>query len=204
MKLRRPIPINPPTKIAEQQMWIAGIDEAGRGPLAGPVVAAAVILREPIEGLNDSKKLSAKRRDALAVLIRETAIFGVGLAEPEEIDRINILQATMVAMRRAAINLGDIPAEFLIDGNRTPDHLPAPARFIIGGDALEPCISAASIIAKTVRDDLMIQAAERWPAYGFEGHKGYGARTHLDAIAAHGPCPIHRMSFSPMRQPAFV
>ena len=183
---------------------IAGIDEAGRGPLAGPVVAAAVILREPIEGLNDSKKLSAKRRDALAVQIRETALFGVGFAEPEEIDRINILQATMVAMRRAAINLGDVPAEFLIDGNRTPDDMPTSARFIIGGDALEPCISAASIIAKTVRDDLMRMAAERWPAYGFEGHKGYGARTHLDAIAAHGPCPIHRMSFSPMRQPAFV
>jgi len=183
---------------------IAGIDEAGRGPLAGPVVAAAVILRVPIAGLDDSKKLSAKRRDALAAQIRETAIFGVGIAEPEEIDRINILQATMIAMRRAAINLGQIPTEFLIDGNRTPEHLPAPGRFIIGGDALEPCISAASIIAKTVRDGLMISAADRWPAYGFDGHKGYGARAHLDAIAEHGPCPIHRMSFSPMRQPAFV
>lgn len=183
---------------------IAGIDEAGRGPLAGPVVAAAVILREPIEGLDDSKKLSARRREALALQIRETALFGIGIAEPEEIDRINILQATMVAMRRAALNLGEIPAGFLIDGNRTPDNLPAAARFIIGGDALEPAISAASILAKTVRDDLMIRAAGRWPAYGFDGHKGYGARTHLDAIAAHGPCPIHRMSFSPMRQPAFV
>jgi ribonuclease HII len=183
---------------------IAGIDEAGRGPLAGPVVAAAVFLREPIAGLNDSKKLSEKRRVALAREIRETALFGIGIAEPEEIDRINILQATMVAMRRAAMNLGHIPAEFLIDGNRTPDHLPAAARFIIGGDALEPAISAASIIAKTVRDELMVRAAQRWPAYGFEGHKGYGARTHLDAIATHGPCPIHRMSFSPMRQPAFV
>ncbi|QNL19244.1 ribonuclease HII [Hyphobacterium sp. CCMP332] len=183
---------------------ICGIDEAGRGPLAGPVVAAAVILREPVDGLNDSKKLSEKRRIALAREIRETALFGVGIAEPEEIDRINILQATMVAMRRAAVNLGEVPAEFLIDGNRTPDQMPAAARFIIGGDALEPSISAASIIAKTVRDELMIRAAQRWPAYGFEGHKGYGARTHLDAIAAHGPCPIHRMSFSPMRQPAFV
>jgi len=185
-------------------MQIAGIDEAGRGPLAGPVVAAAVILREPLSGLDDSKKLSAKRRDALAEHIRETAFVGVGIAEPEEIDRINILQATLVAMRRAAINLGHIPAEFLIDGNKTPDHLPAAARFIIGGDAIEPAISAASIIAKTVRDALMIRAAYRWPAYGFEGHKGYGARTHLDAISEHGPCPIHRMSFSPMRQPAFV
>lgn len=183
---------------------IAGIDEAGRGPLAGPVVAAAVILRDPIDGLNDSKKLSEKRRVALAREIRETALFGIGIAEPEEIDRINILQATMVAMRRAALHLGHIPAEFLIDGNRTPGQMPAAARFIIGGDALEPAISAASIIAKTVRDELMIRAAQRWPAYGFEGHKGYGARTHLDAIAAHGPCPIHRMSFSPMRQPAFV
>jgi len=188
----------------EKRHTIAGIDEAGRGPLAGPVVAAAVILREPIDGLNDSKKLGEKRRIALAREIRETALFGVGIAEPEEIDRINILQATMTAMRRAAVNLGEVPAEFLIDGNRTPDHLPAPARFIIGGDALEPAISAASIIAKTVRDELMVRAAERWPAYGFEGHKGYGARTHLDAIATHGPCPIHRMSFSPMRQPAFV
>jgi ribonuclease HII len=183
---------------------IAGIDEAGRGPLAGPVVAAAVILRKPLTGLDDSKKLSEKRRIALAREIRETAFFGVGIAEPEEIDRINILQATMVAMRRAAINLGHIPAEFLIDGNKTPDHLPAAARFIIGGDAIEPAISAASIIAKTVRDEMMIRAAHRWPAYGFEGHKGYGARTHLDAISEHGPCPIHRMSFSPMRQPAFV
>lgn len=183
---------------------IAGIDEAGRGPLAGPVVAAAVILREPIDGLNDSKKLSEKRRLSLAMQIRETALVGVGLAEPEEIDRINILQATMIAMRRAALNLGEVPAEFLIDGNRTPEDLPSSARFIIGGDALEPAISAASIIAKTLRDDLMIRAAERYPAYGFDGHKGYAARTHLNAIATHGPCPIHRMSFSPMRQPTLV
>lgn len=186
------------------QHTIAGIDEAGRGPVAGPVVAAAVILREPIDGLNDSKKLTEKRRLVLAREIRETALVGVGIAEPEEIDRVNILQATMIAMRRAAHQLGDIPAEFRIDGNRTPDHLPAPARFIIGGDALDPAISAASIIAKTVRDALMIRAAERFPRYGFEGHKGYAARTHLDAIATHGPCPIHRMSFSPMRQPDLV
>jgi ribonuclease HII len=183
---------------------IAGIDEAGRGPLAGPVVAAAVILREPIEGLNDSKQLTEKRRLALAAQIRETALVGVGLAEPEEIDRINILQATMTAMRRAALQLGTIPQEFRIDGNRTPDGLPAPARFIIGGDATDPAISAASIIAKTVRDALMIRAAERFPHYGFEGHKGYAARAHLDAIAEHGPCPIHRMSFSPMRLPTLV
>lgn len=186
------------------QHTIAGIDEAGRGPLAGPVVAAAVILREPISGLNDSKKLTEKRRLVLAREIRENALVGVGIAEPEEIDRIDILQATMIAMRRAALQLGDIPAEFRIDGNRTPDAMPAPARFIIGGDALDPAISAASIIAKTVRDALMIRAAERFPRYGFEGHKGYAARTHLDAIAAHGPCPIHRMSFSPMRQPDLV
>jgi ribonuclease HII len=183
---------------------IAGIDEAGRGPLAGPVVAAAVILRAPIDGLNDSKQLSEKRRIALAEQIRETAWVGIGMAEPEEIDRINILQATMTAMRRAAVNLGEIPAEFLVDGNRTPEGLPASARFIIGGDALEPAISAASIIAKTTRDALMVRAGERYPVYGFAGHKGYGARTHLDAIAQYGPCPIHRMSFSPMRQPALV
>lgn len=181
---------------------IAGIDEAGRGPLAGPVVAAAVILdpKHPIDGLNDSKKLSAKRRDALAMEIRAHAIFAVGIAEPEEIDRINILQATMVAMRRAVLNLSITPSRALIDGNRVPDDLPCPADWIIGGDAIEPAISAASIIAKTVRDQLMIEAETRFPGYGFAGHKGYGVAKHLDAIRSLGPCAIHRYSFSPIRQ----
>jgi ribonuclease HII len=181
---------------------IAGIDEAGRGPLAGPVVAAAVILdpKRPIDGLNDSKKLSAKRRDALACEIRAHAMFAVGIAEPEEIDRINILQATMIAMRRAVLNLSITPSRALIDGNRVPDDLPCPADWIIGGDAIEPAISAASIIAKTVRDQLMIEAETRFPGYGFAGHKGYGAAKHLDAIRSLGPCAIHRYSFSPIRQ----
>lgn len=181
---------------------IAGIDEAGRGPLAGPVVAAAVILdpKRPIDGLNDSKKLSARRRDALACEIRAHAMFAVGIAEPEEIDRINILQATMIAMRRAVLNLSITPSRALIDGNRVPDDLPCPADWIIGGDAIEPAISAASIIAKTVRDQLMIEAETRFPGYGFAGHKGYGAAKHLDAIRSLGPCAIHRYSFSPIRQ----
>jgi len=181
---------------------IAGIDEAGRGPLAGPVVAAAVILdpKRPIDGLNDSKKLSARRRDALAREIRAHAMFAVGIAEPEEIDRINILQATMIAMRRAVLNLSITPSRALIDGNRVPDDLPCPADWVIGGDAIEPAISAASIIAKTVRDQLMIEAETRFPGYGFAGHKGYGAAKHLDAIRSLGPCAIHRYSFSPIRQ----
>ena len=181
---------------------IAGIDEAGRGPLAGPVVAAAVILdpKRPIDGLNDSKKLSARRRDTLAREIRAHAMFAVGIAEPEEIDRINILQATMIAMRRAVLNLSITPSRALIDGNRVPDDLPCPADWVIGGDAIEPAISAASIIAKTVRDQLMIEAETRFPGYGFAGHKGYGAAKHLDAIRSLGPCAIHRYSFSPIRQ----
>ncbi|MEE2567482.1 ribonuclease HII [Hyphobacterium marinum] len=185
---------------------IAGIDEAGRGPLAGPVVAAAVILdpARPIEGLADSKKLSAKRREALAGLIRANAIYAVGIAEPEEIDRLNILHATMAAMSRAVCALPVRPDRALIDGNRVPDGLPFDADYVIGGDAIEPAISAASIIAKTVRDRLMTDAEQRFSGYGFAGHKGYGAAAHMTAIRTLGPCPIHRRSFAPIRQGRLV
>jgi ribonuclease HII len=181
---------------------IAGIDEAGRGPLAGPVVAAAVILDQsrPIIGLGDSKKISESRRAILAPQIWEKALVGVGIAEPEEIDRLNILQATMVAMRRALTAL-PIPADHaLIDGNRIPDALPCTAEYIIKGDAKEACIGAASIIAKTLRDQLMVEASERFPGYGFERHKGYPSQTHRDQLERCGPCPIHRFSYAPVEQ----
>jgi ribonuclease HII len=180
---------------------IAGIDEAGRGPLAGPVVAAAVILNPncPIKGLGDSKTISAKRREALAGEIMNYAQVGLGVAEPAEIDRVNILQATMIAMRRAINNLPVMPDHALIDGNRVPELLDCTAEAIIKGDAKEACIGAASIIAKTVRDRLMVGAALRFPAYGFDGHKGYPSAMHRAALAELGPCPIHRMSYAPVR-----
>jgi len=179
---------------------IAGIDEAGRGPLAGPVVAAAVILPENFSALSqlaDSKLLTAKKREALAVIIRAEAMVGVGIAEPAEIDRVNVLEATMRAMARACRGLPMAPEKVLVDGNRLP-HLDCLAEAIIGGDSSEPVISAASIIAKTVRDALMVRAALRWPGYGLEGHKGYGAKTHMDALQGLGPTPIHRFSYRPV------
>jgi ribonuclease HII len=183
---------------------IIGVDEAGRGPLAGPVVAGAVILcAGGITGLNDSKKLSAARRAALETEIKARCRWAVGEASVEEIDRLNILQATMLAMTRAVAALGVEPTEILVDGNRLPDWR-YPARAIVGGDALEPCISAASIIAKEHRDRIMIVADAVHPGYGFAGHKGYGSQAHRDAIARLGPCPLHRMSFAPMRQRAML
>ncbi|MDG1417090.1 MAG: ribonuclease HII [Maricaulis sp.] len=181
---------------------IAGIDEAGRGPLAGPVVAAAVVLdpSKPISGLGDSKKLTESRRAILSLEIWDKAMVGVGIAEPEEIDRLNILQATMVAMRRALINLPVVADYALIDGNRIPDHLPCPAEYIIKGDAKEANIGAASIIAKTLRDQLMVKASERFPGYGFERHKGYPSQTHRDFLEQAGPCPIHRLSYAPVER----
>lgn len=165
-------------------------------------MAAAVILdpARPIAGLADSKKLTAKRRNALALEIRDKAIFAVGIAEPEEIDRLNILHATMAAMCRAVLALPVTPGRALVDGNRIPSGLPCEGQWIIGGDGTEPAISAASIIAKTVRDDLMVAAEARFAGYGFAGHKGYGAAAHIEAIARIGPCPLHRRSFSPIRQ----
>ena len=178
----------------------AGFDEAGRGPLAGPVVAGAVILDpdRPIEGLADSKRLSAKRREALYGLIIDRALaVGIGEAQREEIDRLNILRATTAAMQRALNQLPRRPDRLLIDGQHI--HLKHPSQTnIIDGDETEPAISAASIIAKVHRDRLMVEYHKVFPQYGFERHKGYGTQAHLDALAAHGACPIHRQSFRPV------
>ena len=179
---------------------VCGIDEAGRGPLAGPVVAAAVILdpARPIPGLNDSKKLSEKKRDALAVLIRERALaWAVAEASVEEIDRLNILQATLLAMRRAVLGLRLKPVRVLVDGNRLPP-LDVPAEAIVKGDALVASISAASILAKVTRDRWCAQLHQQYPVYGFAGHKGYGTAEHLAALEVHGACPQHRRSFAPV------
>jgi ribonuclease HII len=181
---------------------VAGVDEAGRGPLAGPLAVAAVILDpgQPIAGLDDSKKLSAIRREELYTQIVAHALaWSVVLIEVEEIDRINIFQATMTGMSRALRGL-QIPAqEAWIDGNQLPRDLPCPGHAIVGGDALEPAISAASIIAKVSRDRLMIAMETTWPGYGFAAHKGYGTPLHLEALRRLGPCPQHRHSFAPVR-----
>lgn len=180
----------------------AGVDEAGRGPLAGPVCAAAVILdpARPIDGLDDSKRLTAKRREALAPLIRERALaWGVGWASVEEIDRINILEATYLAMERALASLV-VPPEFIvIDGNRAPHHLSVPFETIVKGDALVPAISAASILAKTARDALMLELDGRYPGYGFARHAGYGTKAHVEAILRLGVSPVHRRTFEPVK-----
>lgn len=176
---------------------ICGVDEAGRGPLAGPVCAAAVILPEHLEipGLNDSKKLSDKRRRELFPVIREQALaYGIGFASQEEIDEINILQATFLAMRRALDQLQVRPDLALIDGDRQTDF-GLPCKTIIKGDSLSASIAAASVLAKVSRDDVMLQLAEQYPGYGFEIHKGYGTKAHYAALEALGPSPIHRKSF---------
>lgn len=182
---------------------IAGVDEAGRGPLAGPVYAAAVILNplRPIGGLNDSKKLSAARREALALQIKESALaWSIAHATVAEIDQLNILQATFLAMRRAVLALPVQPELVLVDGNRVPAGLPCTGQAIVGGDALHACISAASILAKTARDAECLALHERFPAYGFDQHKGYGTALHLDRLTCLGPCPEHRQSFAPVRK----
>ncbi len=177
---------------------IAGVDEAGRGPLAGPVVAAAVILGAvEIKGLDDSKKLSANRRAELETLILAHCIVGVGEASVEEIDEINILQATMLAMTRAVEALPHIPDNILVDGNRLP-RWTYRAKAVIGGDAIHPCISAASIIAKEHRDRIMIAADADYPGYGWASNKGYGAAFHLLALERLGATPLHRRSFAPV------
>lgn len=181
---------------------IAGVDEAGRGPSAGPVVAAAVILFDAPAGLDDSKKLSKAARERLFAALQTRAFIGVGLAEPCEIDSANILNATLRAMTRAVAALPALPASALIDGNRTPENLPCPARAIVGGDASEAAIAAASIIAKVTRDRLMTLADARWPGYGFAAHSGYMTAAHAAALARLGPCPLHRRSFAPVRAAA--
>lgn len=186
------------------RLVVAGVDEAGRGPLAGPVVAAAVILDpgRSIEGLADSKALSAARREALAVEIRARArAHAVAQADVAEIDALNILRATMLAMRRAVEALGVAPDEVLVDGNRCPD-IAFRVRAIVKGDRDVAAISAASILAKTVRDALLVELDAVHPAYGFAQHKGYPTPEHLAALARHGPCAAHRRSFGPVAQRA--
>ncbi len=176
---------------------ICGVDEAGRGPLAGPVCAAAVILPKGlvIPGLNDSKKLSDKRRRELFPIIQQEAVsFGIAFASQEEIDEINILQATFLAMRRAMEQLNPQPEFALIDGNRETDF-GVPCKTVIKGDSLSANIAAASVLAKVTRDNWMMEAAEKYPGYGFEIHKGYGTKAHYAALEKLGPCPIHRRTF---------
>ena len=180
----------------------AGVDEAGRGPLAGPVVVAAVILdpARPIAGLDDSKKLSEKRREALYPQIVECALAHcVIVVEAEEIDRLNIFQATMAGMSRAVAGLAPAAQEALVDGNKLPKDLPCPGRAIVGGDALEPAISAASILAKVTRDRLMVAMETQYPGYGFAAHKGYPTPAHFAALQRLGPCAEHRRSFAPVK-----
>ena len=188
---------------------IAGVDEAGRGPLAGPVVAAAVILcKPPPGGLDDSKKLKGSRRAELDEQVRRRCAWGVGVVDVETIDRLNIFQATMLAMTLAVERLSEAigrhPAEVLIDGNLTPagrtDGWRWDARPIVGGDGIEPCISAASIVAKEWRDRMMREAAADHPEYGWERNMGYGTKDHMEALRRHGPTPLHRRSFAPVAQ----
>lgn len=186
-----------------ETLLCAGVDEAGRGPLAGSVFAAAVILPEhyDLPGLADSKKLSEKKRDALAAQIKAQAVaWSVAEAGVDEIARLNILHAAMLAMRRAVENLAVPPQHIFIDGNRIPDGLPAPAEAVVKGDAKIPAISAASILAKTARDAQMYALAARHPQYGFERHKGYGTPEHLAALRRHGALPEHRRGFAPVRE----
>ncbi|HWA14572.1 MAG TPA: ribonuclease HII [Burkholderiales bacterium] len=184
---------------------VCGVDEAGRGPLAGPVYAACVILRhdDPIDGLADSKALSEPRREALAARIRgRAAAWAVASASVEEIDTLNILRASLLAMRRAVEQLALEPHEVLVDGLHCP-QVRFPARAIVDGDALVAEISAASILAKTARDAHMRQMHDLYPGYGFDRHKGYGTRAHLEALKRLGACPIHRRSFAPVRSLSF-
>ncbi len=181
--------------------WVCGVDEAGRGPLAGPVYAAAVILdpARPIEGLRDSKKLSAKRRNQLEITIRERSLsWCVASASAQEIDQINILQASLLAMRRAVAGLEIQPSKALVDGNQPP-ALACEVQTIVKGDSSEPAISAASILAKCARDRKMLELDELYPVYAFKKHQGYPTATHFQLLRQHGPCVEHRRSFAPVR-----
>jgi ribonuclease HII len=189
-----------PSLLFDVSGLVAGVDEAGRGPLAGPVVAAAVILDDlnPIQGLNDSKKLTAKRREVLFDEIRARALcFSIAESSEQEIDQINILQATLLAMKRAVEGLRLPPKLVLVDGNRLPT-LAIRSEAIVQGDALIPAISAASILAKVHRDRLCQEMHQRYPVYGFDQHKGYGTAQHLAALQAHGPADCHRKTFAPV------
>lgn len=182
---------------------ICGVDEVGRGPLAGPVVAAAVILDpvRPIDGLDDSKKLTEKRREQLFEQIRARALaWSLGRAEVAEIDELNILWASMLAMRRAVEALSPCPQHALIDGNRIPEGLPCTAEAIVGGDGSEPAIAAASIVAKVSRDREMVELDARFPGYGLAGHKGYPTKRHIEGLQRLGVTEIHRRSFGPVRR----
>ena len=182
-------------------MLIAGVDEAGRGPLAGPVVAAAVILdsTKPIMGLADSKKLTSKRRANLVVAIKQNALaWALGRAEVAEIDTLNILQASLLAMTRAVTNLAIAPDEVLVDGNQCP-QLPYPVQAVVKGDSKVAAISAASILAKVARDELLLALHQDYPVYGFDRHKGYPTKQHLAALTQYGASPVHRQSFAPVR-----
>ena len=177
---------------------VCGVDEAGRGPLAGPVCAAAVILPQDLEikGLNDSKKLTEKRREALYdVIVREAVAYGIAFADEKEIDEINILQATFLAMRRAVEQLSVRPSIVLVDGNREPDLGDLPVKTIVKGDSLSANIAAASILAKVTRDRFILEQDAIYPQYGFAVHKGYGTKAHYAALTQYGACPIHRRSF---------
>jgi ribonuclease HII len=179
---------------------IIGVDEAGRGPLAGPVIASAVILAHPIPGLNDSKKLTAKKREQLVHIIQQEAIaFSYGEASIEEIDELNIHHATLLAMKKAVEDIQHLGSEVWIDGCFAPKSI-LPCKTFIKGDSLHACISAASILAKVKRDTLMYEYHEKYPEYGFANHKGYGTAKHLAALKEYGPSPIHRMSFAPVIQ----
>lgn len=180
---------------------IAGVDEAGRGPLAGPVVAAAVVLGPSVpEGLADSKQLGAAARERLfEALERSGALIGVGLAEPREIESLNILQATLTAMRRAVLALGTMPSEVVVDGLHCPE-LDCRTRAVVGGDGTVGCVSAASIVAKVTRDRMMVELDARHPGYGFARHKGYPTREHLAALAERGACAEHRRTYAPVRR----
>ena len=194
--------INLQDEVPAVEGMLAGVDEAGRGPLVGNVVAAAVILdpENPIDGLNDSKKLSARRREQLAGQVRDSAIaWSVVSIDSEQIDRINILQATMLAMRQAVEQLTVPPQHVFIDGNRCP-QINVPATAIVKGDSRVAEISAASILAKVERDAQMMVLHETYPQYGFDKHKGYPTKAHFEALAEHGPCPQHRTSYKPVRE----
>ena len=189
-------------KPATANLLVAGVDEAGRGPLAGPVAVAAVILRpgHALEGLDDSKRLPEARREALYPRILQAALaWRVEFVDIAEIDALNILQATLTGMCRALRALSPAAQLARIDGNQLPRDLPCPAEAVVGGDGLEPAIMAASILAKVSRDRLMRELHLEYPQYGFDRHKGYASRDHLAALEAHGPCPQHRRSFAPVR-----